>query len=68
MKKNITTSEEIFELVNGLTLSQKIERSLNLIDEAYKEYGDSLVVANSLGKDSCVVWDLAKRVSTDSSK
>jgi phosphoadenosine phosphosulfate reductase len=71
MKENITwnkqchTSEEVFELVNGLTLNQKIDRSLNLIDEAYNEYGDNLVVANSLGKDSCVVWDLAKRVSID---
>ena len=34
MKENITTSEEVFELVNSLTLSQKIDRSLNLIDEA----------------------------------
>ena len=65
MKENITTSEEVFELVNSLTLSQKIDRSLNLIEEAYNEYGDNLVVANSLGKDSCVVWDLAKRVSID---
>jgi phosphoadenosine phosphosulfate reductase len=36
-----------------------------LIDEAYREYGDRLVVANSLGKDSCVVWHLARRVSSD---
>ena len=28
-----------------------------------RRFGDRLVVANSLGKDSCVVWDLAKRVS-----
>ncbi len=63
--ENITTSEEVFKLVNGLTLNQKIDRSLDLIDEAYKEYGDNLVVANSLGKDSCVVWDLAKQVSSD---
>ena len=38
MKENITTSEEVFELVNGLTLKQKIDRSLDLIDEAYEEY------------------------------
>ena len=63
MKEITTTSEEVFELVNGLTLNQKIDRSLDLIDEAYEEYGDNLVVANSLGKDSCVVWDLAKQVS-----
>jgi len=34
-----------------------------LIREAHDKYGDGLVVANSLGKDSCVVWDLAKQVS-----
>ena len=63
MKEITTTSEEVFKLVNGLTLNQKIDRSLDLINEAYNEYGDNLVVANSLGKDSCVVWDLAKQVS-----
>ncbi len=30
--ENITTSEEVFKLVNGLTLNQKIDRSLDLID------------------------------------
>ena len=53
------------ELVDGLNLAEKVERSLGLIREAYEEYGERLVVANSLGKDSCVVWDLAKRVSPD---
>ena len=62
---NIITSEDVFQLVNGLTLNQKIERSLNLINNAHNEYGDNLVVANSLGKDSCVIWDLAKKVSSD---
>ena len=62
---NIITSEDVFQLVNGLTLKQKIERSLNLINDSFKEYGDNLIVANSLGKDSCVVWDLAKQVSSD---
>jgi phosphoadenosine phosphosulfate reductase len=64
-EQNITTSEDVFRLVNGLTLNQKIERSLDLISDAYNEYGDNLIVANSLGKDSCVVWDLAKQVSSD---
>ncbi len=59
------SSANVFELVNGLTLPQKIERTLDLISDAYNEYGKHLVVANSLGKDSCVVWDLAKRVSKD---
>ncbi|MEK6682004.1 MAG: phosphoadenylyl-sulfate reductase [Nitrospirota bacterium] len=57
--------EDIKEIVDSLNFKQKVERSLALIDEAYKKYGDSLVVANSLGKDSLVVWDLAKKVSTD---
>lgn len=57
------TQEDIKYLVDNLNFSEKVERSLNLIQEAYDEYGDRLVVANSLGKDSCVIWDLAKRVS-----
>ena len=59
------TQEDIKYLVDNLNFSEKVERSLNLIQEAYDEYGDKLVVANSLGKDSCAVWDLAKRVSPD---
>ena len=57
------TSENIAEMVDGLTSAQKVERSLALIDEAYQKYGDRMVVANSLGKDSVAVWHLAKRVS-----
>jgi phosphoadenosine phosphosulfate reductase len=57
------TQEDVKYLVDNLNFSEKVERSLNLIQEAYDEYGDKLVVANSLGKDSCAVWDLAKRVS-----
>jgi phosphoadenosine phosphosulfate reductase len=57
-KKDLTT------LVENLNLKQKIDRSTALIQEAYEEYGDRLVIANSLGKDSMVVWDLAKRVSS----
>jgi len=59
------TREDVRELVDGLNFAEKVERSLSLISEAYKEYGDRLVVANSLGKDSCVTWDLAKRASAD---
>lgn len=54
--------ENLKELVEKLNFKEKVERSLSLIREAYEKYGDSLVVANSLGKDSCVVWDLVKRV------
>ena len=56
---------DIKPLVTGLNFAEKVERSLKLIEDAYERYGDRLVVANSLGKDSSVVWDLAKRVSPD---
>lgn len=56
-------TENIVELVEGLNFAEKVERSLQLISDAYDEYGDRLVVANSLGKDSMAVWDLSKRVS-----
>lgn len=55
--------KDLKTLVDTLNFKQKIERSLALIEEAYKKYGDGLVVANSLGKDSVLVWDLAKRVN-----
>ena len=56
---------DLKQLVDGLNFSQKVDRSLSLIREAHAEYGDRLVVANSLGKDSLAVWHLAKRVSPD---
>jgi len=58
-----TVTENVAELVEKLNFAEKVERSLGLIEQAYKEFGDSLVVANSLGKDSVAVWHLAKRVS-----
>lgn len=58
-------TENVVELVEGLNFAEKVDRSLELIDRAHKEFGDGLVVANSLGKDSSVIWDLAKRVSPD---
>lgn len=54
---------DVKSLVEMLNFAQKVQRSLDLITQAYEEYGDRLVVANSLGKDSSVVWHLAKRVS-----
>lgn len=51
------------ELVQDLNFAEKVERSLDLISDAFVEFGEALVVANSLGKDSCAVWDLARRVS-----
>ena len=53
--------EDVKELVEGLNFAEKVERSLRLIRDAYEAFGDRLVVANSLGKDSSVVWHLAKR-------
>ncbi len=61
----VALKEDIKGLVNGLNLAEKIERSLELLREAHGEFGDGLVVANSLGKDSCAVWHLAKRVCPD---
>jgi len=55
--------EDVKSLIRGLNFKQKIDRSLGLIREAHNIYGDSLVVAHSLGKDSCAVWHLAKQVS-----
>jgi phosphoadenosine phosphosulfate reductase len=59
----VAAAEDLKSLVDGLHFAEKVERSLAFIRDAYEQYGDRLVVANSLGKDSCVVWDLAKRVS-----
>lgn len=58
-------NEDVRTLVETLNFKQKVDRALSLISRAYEEYGDRLVVANSLGKDSVAVWHLAKRVSPD---
>lgn len=59
----LENQDDLREMVDALTYKQKVNRSLALIDEAYERYGDGLVVANSLGKDSVVVWALAKMVN-----
>ena len=59
----LNNKDDIKELVDSLNFKQKIERSLALVEEAYGKYGDGLVVANSLGKDSVCVWDLAKKIN-----
>jgi len=59
----LENKDNLVELVDNLNFKEKVQRSLTLIEEAYKKYGDGLVVANSLGKDSVAVWDLAKKVS-----
>jgi len=61
----IVQSVNVKNLVDSLNFAQKVDRSLRLIEEAWEEFGDRLVVANSLGKDSCAVWHLAKRVSPE---
>lgn len=58
-----TSPQDSYCLVDKLNFAEKVERSLSLIREAYEQFGDRLVVANSLGKDSSTVWHLAKRVS-----
>lgn len=60
---SLNKTGEISRLVEKLNFKEKMKRSLRLISEAYKKYGDSIVVANSLGKDSMVTWDLAKKVN-----
>jgi phosphoadenosine phosphosulfate reductase len=59
----LNNKDDIKELVDKLNFKEKVERSLGLIKEAYEKFGEGLVVANSLGKDSVAVWDLAKKVS-----
>jgi len=61
----LDNKDDLKELVEILNFKEKVDRSLTLINEAYKKYGNGLVVANSLGKDSVAVWDLAKRVSSE---
>ncbi len=60
----LENKDDLKELVETLNFKEKVDRSLALIKEAYEKYGDGLVVANSLGKDSVAVWDLAKRVNS----
>jgi len=59
----LNNKDDIKALVETLNFKEKVDRSLTLIKEAYEKFGDGLVVANSLGKDSVTVWDLAKKVS-----
>src|SRR3989338_1290285 len=59
----LENKDDIKLLVETLNFKEKVERSKKLIKEAYAKYGDSLVVANSLGKDSVAVWDLAKKAN-----
>jgi len=55
---------DLRKLADELNYAEKVERSTLLIEEAIKEYGDSFVVAHSLGKDSSVLWHLAGSVDS----
>lgn len=61
----LNSNEDLKNLVENLNFKEKVERSKQLIAQAYQKYGKGLSVANSLGKDSVVVWDLAKKVNKD---
>ena len=58
-------TESLPELVTSLHFGEKVERAKKLLEWAFDKFGDKAVVANSLGKDSLVVWDLAKKVNPD---
>ena len=60
----LDNKDDLKVLVEKLNFKEKVERSLALISEAYQKHGNSLVVANSLGKDSVAVWHLVKRVNS----
>ncbi len=57
------SSENLQELVDKLHFGEKVARAEELLRSYYDLYGDHAVVANSLGKDSMVVWDMALRVN-----
>jgi len=50
-----TAQGDIKELVDGLNFARKVDRSPGLIRQGWEEFGERLVVANSLGKDSAAV-------------
>lgn len=56
---------QLSELVNTLHFGEKVERAKQLLAWSFEKFGEKAVVANSLGKDSMVVWDLAKKVNPD---
>ena len=64
----MTTQEDatpLQELVDTLTFAEKVDRSRRLVRKTWEEHGDGMVVAHSLGKDSCAVWHLTKQVCPD---
>lgn len=61
----IDDTECLTELVASLHFGEKVERAKRLLEWSFNKFGDKAVVANSIGKDSLVVWDLAKKVNPD---
>jgi phosphoadenosine phosphosulfate reductase len=50
------------ELVTHLNYREKVERSRELIRSAWEGHGKGFIIAHSLGKDSSVVWHMAKEI------
>lgn len=63
MSAFIHEDDNLKELVDSLHFGEKVERAKEILAWAFEKYGDKAVVANSLGKDSMVVWDLVKKVN-----
>ena len=61
----LNETENLPELVKSLHYGEKVERAKRLLEWSFDKFGDKAVVANSLGKDSMVVWDLAVKVNPD---
>ncbi len=58
-------NDSLTELVDSLHFEEKVERAKKLLEWAFDKFGQKAVIANSLGKDSMVVWDLAIKVNPD---
>jgi phosphoadenosine phosphosulfate reductase len=57
--------ESLSELVDSLHFGEKVDRAKKLLEWSFNRFGNKAVVANSLGKDSMMVWDLATKVNPD---
>ena len=61
----VKEDESLSELVDSLHFGEKVERAKRLLEWSFNRFGNKAVVANSLGKDSMMVWDLATKVNPD---
>ena len=57
--------ESPLTLAYKLNSREKILRSLKLISDMWYKYGNTMVFANSLGKDSLAVWHLCKEAAPE---